>query len=162
VIIFDLDGTLSDHSPRLGLIDHSAPDSAAKWDEYTRAAIHDKPIQPIVHLLRILYDARGYRIEIWTGRNESVRKEAIEWLDTQVFLPWRDFWKTPEHPRFVRLRMRRAGDHVTSDPDLKEGWYEEVLRCGDRVDFVIEDRQRVVEMWRRRRVMCLQPAEGNY
>lgn len=49
------------------------------------------------------------------------------------------------------LKMRPIGDS-TPDDVLKEKWLDEALKEGKNVEFVFDDRPKVVRMWRRRGV----------
>ncbi len=49
------------------------------------------------------------------------------------------------------IKMRPIGDS-TPDDVLKERWLDEALAEGKQIDFVVDDRPKVVRMWRRRGV----------
>jgi hypothetical protein len=71
------------------------------------------------------------------------------------------YWTDPEHPLYVPLKMRPK-DNTTPDAELKEQWLDAALTEGQTIEFVVDDRKRVVDMWRRRGIFCLQCAEGDY
>ncbi len=151
MIIFDLDGTLADIEHRRPLVDKTRR-GGPQWEEFFAECVRDEPVWPIIVLYRALHFS-GVRIEIWSGRSETVRQQTEAWLLCHVF---------GEHRTFVSpLRMRPAGD-TTPDAELKELWLDRALARGDAIDLVIDDRRRVVDMWRRRGIVCLQCAEGNY
>ena len=60
------------------------------------------------------------------------------------------------------IRMRRSGD-FTPDERLKEMWYSDMaFDDQQRLVATFDDRQRVVDMWRRHSVTCFQVAPGNF
>lgn len=142
IYIFDLDGTLALCDHRRHLVEKDPPD----WDEFYAQCIHDKPNKPIVELCRTLQDC-GHDIWIFSGRSDVVKDETREWLAKHsITSRW--------------LKMRPEGDY-TPDDVLKERWINE---SADRhlIVCVFDDRQKVVDMWRRKGFVCCQVAEGNF
>jgi phosphoglycolate phosphatase-like HAD superfamily hydrolase len=141
IVIFDIDGTLADVSDRV----HHLRKRPKDWDAFFSGMADDKAIRSMVRLCHILH-AAGVRIVLCSGRNESHRAQTAEWLAAQG---------VPYH----ELRLRRDGD-LRSDTVAKR----EMLRGIDkrRVLFVVEDRSRVVEMWRSEGLVCLQCAPGDF
>lgn len=142
-IIFDLDGTLADIDHRL----HFIRGQKKRWHEFFQASIHDSPIPPIIELCNVLY-AAAYRIRIFTGRSEAVREGTIEWLHKHGV-------------QYNSLTMRAEGN-FTPDHELKAVWLEQILSEGEQILCAFDDRDQVVEMWRRRGLTCLQVAEGEF
>lgn len=152
-IIVDIDGTLADNNHRLhwikrafledGNYDTEFPD----WDKYNNLMGLDTPIEPTCELVRTL--AWHYKIILMTGRPETHLRETMDWLLAN---------QIPH----VALYMRPDADH-TNDWELKEHWLS-IVRAGGRYNVIaaIEDRQRVVDMWRKNDVLCLQCAKGDY
>lgn len=141
IVIFDLDGTLSDCEHRRHLIAGEQKD----WDAFYKACVGDSPIWPTIRLLSTL--RRHCEIVIMTGRSDLVKDETLTWLN--------------EHGiRFDQLYMRPHGDH-TQDHVLKQRWLEE-LGGPKRVLCVFEDRGRVVDMWRGQGILCCQVAPGDF
>ena len=155
MIIFDLDGTLSDPSHRENLIDHSAAGSD-KWDKFHDACIYDPPIDAMVQLFRTL--VMEHHCAIWTARPERVRYATEKWLDKHVFNGME--WTNGDDPLFTPVRMRPANSLLTS-ANLKESWLLEELQKG-RVQMAFEDRDSVVKMYRRHGILCAQVGNGNY
>lgn len=137
-IVFDLDGTLCDITHRLHLIDGKG---VKHWPSFYKSCVNDAPIQKMHELFREL--AWHNHIEIWSGRSDIALGETVDWLS-----------------RFnlssAKLRLREDGDH-RDDVDVKEAWLADA-----RPDIVFEDRQRVVDMWRRHGIMCCQVAPGAF
>ncbi|WP_202926579.1 hypothetical protein [Piscirickettsia salmonis] len=51
---------------------------------------------------------------------------------------------------------------AASDNIIKEEILDRLLSNNKHILFVIDDRRQVVDMWRRRGIVCLQCAEGNF
>jgi FMN phosphatase YigB (HAD superfamily) len=163
VWIFDLDGTLADIEHRRPLVDNSLRDPRFRpqWRAFFEACDRDKPVYPVIEVFRALWH-EGKILEIWSGRSAEVRAKTLHWLSEHVFrgVP-ADLWSDADHPQYVRLRMRPEGDYQ-SDVTLKESWLDSLVSEGLEPVAVFDDRKRLVEMWRRRGVLCFQCAEGNY
>jgi len=153
-VIFDLDGTLSDASHRIPMLEKLDADERMKkaignevWEAFYLASIKDAPIIPMIETLNAFY-ATGAMIEIWTGRSDFVRDQTEVWLRHNGIDP-------------ILLRnMRPHGDHI-SDKELKRGWLLE-LRHSAWPDLVFEDRARVVQMWRGEGIRCCQVDVGDF
>jgi hypothetical protein len=147
IYIFDLDGTLADCTHRLPLLDSNDKD---KWENFYAACNKDVPIISVITTLLKLNISS--EIWIWTGRSEEVRLQTIQWLLKYL-------WIIDELPV---LRMRSVGDHRPDDV-LKQEWLDSVpADMRGRIVGVFEDRQRVVDMWRRNGVQCFQVAPGDF
>jgi len=141
IVIFDIDGTLADVSERI----HHVRAKPKNWDAFFEGMAQDRAIRSMVRLCNILH-AAGVRIVLCSGRTEQYRQETVRWLER-------------EGVRYHDLRLRRDGDR-RSDAIAKK----EMLRGLDRSEilFVVEDRSRVVEMWRAEGFVCLQCAPGEF
>jgi hypothetical protein len=145
MIIFDLDGTLADCEHRRHFVDrHTSlgdfdPDLKPDWRAFYEACDKDTPIQPVISIWndQISLGMMGIH-EIWSGRCESVRDKTEAWLDKNLLCF-----------ESKQLKMRPIGDN-TPDEKLKERWLDEALAQGKTIDFVFDDRPKVVRMWRRR------------
>ena len=160
MIIFDLDGSLADCEHRRHFVDPLHPkniDNAEMlsytaftgdlvkavgwhpdWRSFYEACSEDKPILPTCSLFQLLHRRAPCDVQIWSGRCESVSEKTCAWID--------DF--LVDYKR-VAIRMRPIGDRRPDD-ELKEKWLDQVLSSGQTIDFVIDDRPKVVRMWRRR------------
>lgn len=143
--VFDLDGTLSDHSHRVGLA------QAGEWDEFHAAGHLDPPHAEMVALLQIL--GEKHTIVIITGRNEKFRIPTLRWLA--------DHDAGPDY-----LFMRPDDDYTKSGPlklrqldEMFGGSREEALR---QVAMVFEDRDSLVEEFRNAGFVCAQVRNGSY
>lgn len=148
MIIFDLDGTLAlcDHRR------HFVQGPKKDWDAFNEACDRDEPNWSVLWLLDQLVIRAGLKAEIWSGRMETVRGKTEEWLIANSDAYERGI---------IPLLMRPAGDY-TDDVDLKLRWLNEARAAGRTIDFVVDDRQKVVDMWRREGITCLQCAPGDF
>ena len=149
--IFDLDGTVAliDHR-RPVLNDKSDPD---RWDKFHRLCVDDVPNAPVIATLeRLLWN--GADVWFFSGRSEDVRAETEAWIKANIVFPG---WHLK-----TALVMRASGDY-TMDDELKELWFDRMLdEDKQRLVAVFDDRDRVVNMWRRRGVACFQVAPGAF
>ncbi len=141
IVIFDIDGTLADVSERI----QHLKKKPKNWEAFFEGMAQDKAIRSMVRLCNILH-ASGIRIVLCSGRYEQHRVETVKWL-TQQGVHYHD------------LLLRKDKDH-RSDTIVKR----EMLAMIDqsKILFVVEDRSRVVEMWRSEGLVCLQCAPGEF
>jgi hypothetical protein len=141
IVIFDIDGTLADVSERI----HHVRKKPKNWNAFFAGMAQDKAIHSMVRLCNLLY-ASGIQIILCSGRNEQHRTETVHWLAQQGV-------------NYHELLLRKENDR-RSDTDVKR----EMLAAIDksRILFVVEDRSRVVEMWRSEGLVCLQCAPGEF
>ena len=158
IYIFDLDGTLA-------LIDHRrhyVEGGRKDWDAFHAACVDDVPNTPAIGVLNALRKA-GAECWIWSGRDDSVRVQTVEWLQRNGCFgsPRSVLWAWP-FMAVDRFRMRPHGDHQP-DVKLKRGWLH-AMDPADRarLQAVFDDRARLVKMWREEGVPCFQVAEGEF
>lgn len=137
-VICDLDGTLADITHRLHFIENGNKD----WDGFYRACPDDLPKPAIIELIAMCDDA-GHQIIISSGRSEDVRAETEAWLE--------------KHGVVYTALVMRPNACFVPDQALKKAWLDQGL-LGNKEDilFVVEDRDRMVKMWRDQGLTCLQ------
>ena len=133
-IICDLDGTLSI------MVDRSP--------HATEGCIKDKLNEPVANILKT-YKEKGYKIILFSGRRGEQLKETRIWLD--------------EHDiEYDFLRMRAVGD-MRADNVIKREFFEESVDGKYFVEFILDDRNQVVDLWRKDLGLpCLQVYYGNF
>lgn len=155
VIIVDIDGTLSLMEGIRGPYDYDK--------------VHlDKPNKPIIKLIKILSTSKytNIKIFIFSGRmNKKLKKpikiNGINCFDTiQLTISWinehlgRGFWDNI----FLREDLDFRCDRI-----IKKEMYEEHIKDKYNVLYVIDDRERVVNMWRDDLgLTTLQVAKGDF
>ena len=141
IVIFDIDGTLADVSERI----HYLKKKPKNWEAFFQGMAQDKAIRSMVRLCNILY-ASGIEIILCSGRNEEYRAQTVTWLAEQG---------VPYHQLLLRKDNDRRSDSIVKHELLAQIDKSKVL-------FVVEDRSRVVEMWRSEGLVCLQCAPGEF
>lgn len=143
-ILFDIDGTLADIRHRRGHLEKDKPD----WKSFNAEMGGDTPNAPVVSLYNALWKTGAYELILVTGRNERSRALTEQWLT------WNDI-------AFVEMIMRPDND-FRSDHIIKEEILSRLLAAGKVIEFVVDDRQQVVDMWRRNGITCLQCDVGDF
>lgn len=117
------------------------------WPLFYKGVENDPVIEPISRLVRIL--TNEYDILVVSGRPTDDAG-----LGTDQFLRNRGWYANVKH-----LFMRQGGDY-RPDFIIKE----EILEClpKERIKYVLDDRQQVVDMWRKNGLTCLQVADGQF
>ena len=146
-IIVDIDGTIA----RI--------DSRTPYDYWCTDT--DDPNQTIIDLVN--RTPRGTAVLIVTGRHlyryatgsgKSFRPEC----DTQALTV---SWLERHKVQYDDLFMRNVGDE-RDDYIIKGEIYDSFIEPFYKVLFVLDDRKRVVDMWRGKGLQCLQVAEGDF
>lgn len=156
-IIVDIDGTLANIDHRLHFIQDFKDDAEATfkadWDAFYEDCDKDKPIKPTVQLVKDLWKA-GWGVILITSRSDAVREQTMEWL-------------AEYNITYDILFMRKHGDH-SNDVDLKRAWLHD-LRVGriaipslEPPTVALEDRTRVIDMWREEGLVALQCDSGDF
>jgi phosphoglycolate phosphatase-like HAD superfamily hydrolase len=141
-VIFDIDGTLANGTHRQRHLTAPKKD----WDAFYAAMGEDTAIQPIIDLANQL--ACDYHIVLCTGRPSNYREVTERWLyDHDV-------------PRSA-LYMRAEGD-FRDDTIVKREMLAQMREAGFEPWLVVDDRTKVVRMWREEGLVCLQCAEGDF
>lgn len=148
-IIFDLDGTLRDLTHRLHFIKNGNRD----YDSFFAACDKDEPIWETIEVLVDHVNSGRHRVEIWSGASDACMGKTKVWLDKYI-TPKLNGVKASE----LIKHMRESGDH-TRDEILKENWLKQEPVYPD---IVYDDRARVVFMWRKNGIRCLQVAKGDF
>lgn len=145
-IIVDIDGTLAHMNGR---------------NPYDYGQVHTDVVdENVANIVRryaqrdIMEATPDTYIIIVSGRDDTCKDETLKWLaDNNI--PFDEFY------------MR---DHTLVDEDgnklddtiIKKNIYEEMIKPRFNVRFVLDDRDRVVEMWRGEGLKVLQVAEGDF
>lgn len=109
----------------------------------------DQPHFPVIMAVQALAAHPGVdAIIAVSGRDGSSRGQTVQWLDAQ---------SVP----FDELYMREPGD-FRPDEIVKEGIYRDLIERRFTVIGVLDDRNKVVAMWRRIGLVCFQVAEGDF
>ena len=144
-IICDLDGTLADISHR----EHHAQGDRKNWKRFFEGIPEDAIAEVVANILK--HYSKTHKIILVSGRPEHTRENTISWLRKHV--PWL---------KPIHLFMRPDGD-FRPDNIVKAEIYEDQIKPEHGEPFfVLDDRDKVVKMWREKGLVCLQVAEGNF
>lgn len=143
-IIVDIDGTLAILNHRLHHVKN--PEGKKNFDKFFAEAHKDTPKQNVIDIVSSL--SNDHVVIFLTGRPEKLREVTLKWLQTYVPI-------NLERSIDYNLTMRPDGDY-TPDDELKQSMYEELVKPKFDVVGIFDDRQRVVNMWRRIGLTCFQ------
>ena len=131
-ILCDIDGTLAFHEERSPF-------------EYEK--LHtDTLIQPVYNVLQSL--STDCEVIIMSGRPNENREATEKWLkDNNV--------------HYDALFMRKTDDD-RNDSIIKQELFDENIRGKWNIRTVLDDRDRVVHMWRSLGLTCLQVNDGDF
>ncbi len=141
--IVDIDGTIANTEHRIHYITNGHKD----WESWYAHSHKDEPITEVVDILDMA-SAANIKIVLCTARDEKCRVDTVKWLGDND-IPW------------DALYMRREGDR-RDDDIVKFELLEQIYEAGYNPLLVLEDRDRVVKMWRAAGLRCLQVAPGDF
>lgn len=95
----------------------------------------------------IVNQYKGY-VFIFSGRDGICKNDTIEWLNDNGIV-------------FNELHMRDI-NNTEKDSIIKKRLFEEHIKGKYYIEYVLDDRNQVVDMWRRLGLICLQVAEGDF
>ena len=141
-IIVDLDGTLADIRVRLKHLQGKSKD----WKSFHKSIETDDLHEWCREIL--LRFSGDYKIIVVSGRIDDLLDETKIWMK-KYKVPYDEIYLRPSH------------DH-RSDTIVKLEIYTRHIKDNYDVLFVLEDRQKVVDMWRGEGLVVLQCAPGNF
>lgn len=95
-----------------------------------------------------LVNAYQNTVIIFSGRDSVCKQDTIDWLKDNGI-------------NYYLLLMREEGNSE-KDAIIKRRMFEENIRGKYFVEYVLDDRNQVVEMWRNMGLTCLQVADGDF
>lgn len=132
-IICDVDGTLA-HMVNRG--------------PYDTTKYMDDDVDDDIRLIVNAHHTAGYKVIIMSGRDEQFKEVTMDWLiKHEIFFD--EVWMRPNNDR-------------RPDNIVKEELYEMHVIGQYNIKFVLDDRDRVVEMWRDLGLKCFQVAPGDF
>ena len=142
-VIFDVDGTLMDIEHRRVHLQNGNND----WARFNAAMERDVPNYPIMHIAFDMSE-QGHEIVICSARNERHRTITEKQIaDCGV--------------KFQHCFLREDEDY-RPDEVFKQDVLDALIAQDWKPDLVFDDRNKVVEMWRRNGLTCVQVAEGDF
>lgn len=145
IIVFDVDGTLANADHRRHHLE-----GKKNWKAFEEEAPHDPPHDEIVYLLWLLGSDSKNVIIIVTARGIHQKEQTMEWL-------------TKQNIKYDALYMREEEKDYSPDDQFKEKVLKRIEHhYGAKPFIVFEDRNKVVDMWRRNGIKCLQVEPGDF
>ncbi|MDR1594405.1 MAG: zeta toxin family protein [Prevotellaceae bacterium] len=133
-IMCDLDGTLA-------LTGNRDPYNASECDK-------DDLNEAVANVIK-LFAKDGYNILLLSGREEIFREPTLRFL-AKFSIPYHQLW------------MRKARDY-RKDAIIKREIFDREISGKYRIEFVLDDRDQVVDMWRKDlKLNCFQVNYGNF
>lgn len=130
LFVFDLDGTLADINHRLHYVRSR---ERPHWGKFLESCDKDLPVQWVMNLFNMC--RQQGTVIILSGRNDNVKKKTVAWLI--------------EHDIMYDYLLMRKDKDYRPDQIMKKEMLENFLRDQNyKVQFIVDDRQRVVDMWR--------------
>jgi len=163
-IIFDLDGTLANIEMRRKVA--TKPNGKLDWDIFfdPHNIQLDEPNAPVIRMAQ-LFAEDGFHIVIFSGRNDRSFRTTQSWL-VENKVPFHQLVMRPD--KFLSWGDKIAdGNPATQDmrfmPDeiLKQQMLNAFVDIND-VFLVVDDRDKVVKMWRDLGLNTFQVAPGDF
>lgn len=163
-VICDLDGTLCDTRHRQHHVQRA--DGKKDWRNFF-AGISKDTVNIWCEILIRSLNQNGMKVIYCSGRGEEYRNVTETWLKENYLwdLCATDLteggWNGFGYPINHKLFMRQAKDSRV-DWQIKENILDFEILSQFTPILAIDDRSQVVQMWRRRGIVCLQCDEGNF
>ena len=141
-LIIDLDGTLADIRVRLKHLQGKKKD----WESFNKTIETDELHLWCLEIMKRFHS--DHKLLIVSGRTDALKEETINWLQK---------YGVPYDRLFMRSR-----DDFRSDDVMKLEIFEREIRPSFEVIFVLDDRTKVVNMWRSQGLVVLQCAPGDF
>lgn len=145
-IILDIDGTLSDPSHRRPIINEPEKPSDEDWNKFFSKIGEDPANNWCVNLAHKYKET--HKIIVVTARpgTDQIIEDTVQWLGDK-------------HIPYDELHFRPEGDRRPDQKVKKEILEEEITAD---IEFVVDDRKKVVDMWRNQGLTVLHCAEGDF
>lgn len=131
IVLVDMDGTLSNLSHRLHYV--RTEGQKKNWDEFFNRCLYDEPNEVIVKWVKAIAADPDFMVCIVSGRPiDKCGESTVAWLEK---------YGVP----YDRLFMRNGGDK-RDDVVVKKEILDKLPK--NQIAFAIDDRPRVVRMWK--------------
>lgn len=148
-LICDIDGTMCNIDHRKHYVDKSK--GKVNWNAFYKEMKNDMPNGWCIELLKNFSKSNEREIVYCSGRPSDYRDDTIQWL----------IFNVPDEVNSEYLFMRRRND-FRADNIIKEIILEFELKTRFKDLLFIDDRKRVVDMYRSHGYTVLQCDEGNF
>jgi predicted kinase len=142
-VLCDLDGTLCDITHRLKYAKGEEKD----WTKFFQGIPGDSPRHEVMEILSKAHYEEGRKIILVSARPDTYRKQTTDWLDTYM-----------GHIPYEALIMRGENDK-RDDVLVKGDMYEKFFK-NYPIEAVIDDRPKVIRMWREKGLNVIDVGSG--
>lgn len=157
-VICDLDGTLCNIDHRLHFVRKPQGDKK-DWKNFFYNMYDDVPNQWCADILKGL--SEEHKIVFCSGRPDNYKRDTVDWLKKYEFDKLNTEMRGFNTIYDFQLYMRPRGDQ-RDDSLVKEIILDFEILSRFTPYFMIDDRKRVFEMWRKRGFTCLACADGEF
>jgi uncharacterized HAD superfamily protein len=141
-ICFDLDGSICNVKHRRQYV----ATHPRNWDAWNAAIILDEPIPQVLEMFNALKDR--FPIFFVSGRSDDYRDVTLQWFEKHGIY---------EHD-YNGLYMRKYKDH--RDDAIVKGEIADEIEKSYEIFAVVDDRQRVINMWINRGIFVFDVGQG--
>lgn len=136
-ILVDIDGTVAERGDRSPFAWHRVGEDTPRW--------------PIIRLVQAMRTS-GYAIVFFSGRDAVCQPETTVWLSEYFG------WAATDFVLFMRPKNDNRKDAI-----VKAELFDQHIAGRYYVEFVVDDRRQVVDMWRRTiGLTCIQVDYGDF
>ena len=136
-ILVDIDGTVANKGDRPPFAWHRVGE--------------DEPKRPVINLVKSMQSV-GYAIVFLSGRDAVCRSETTAWLNEHFG------WQASDYELLMRPQQDNRKDAL-----IKQELFVQHIQGRYYIEFVVDDRQQVVDMWRRTLgLTCVQVDYGDF
>lgn len=153
-IVVDLDGTLCNVEHRRHFV-RREPGVKKDWQGFFKGMVDDVPNKWCEDILRAM--SHKHMIVYCSGRPDNWRKETVEWLKKHNLFSFENGGPNYDFHLYMRPRGDSRDDTIAKEIILD---FELLTRFTPY--FMIDDRKRVVDMWRSRGYTVLHCDEGEF
>lgn len=146
IVVVDVDGTITNCKDR---VDKYL--SVQDYEGFLQHCGEDKPNKDIIELVELL--STKYKIVFFTGREHRVNDITQKWIKDNIKL------ECPNSKIIYRKDKDLRHDMIVKPENLKAYLAK---NPDEEVFLILEDRNSVVDIWRKLGYRCLQVAEGNF
>lgn len=145
LLLCDIDGTVADLTHRR----HYVATKPKNWPAFNENIHLDKPINWVIDIVNKLHYG-GTKVVMCSGREGTtiIKRKTKNWLLENGVL---------HNDLYMRKAMDYRGDDI-----VKKELLDQIRKDYGEPDLVLDDRDRVVQMWRDNGVRCIQVNEGDF
>ena len=143
-IIFDVDGTMANLDHRL----HWVRSKPKNWPAFFEGIHLDEPIETVIRMLKNFH-ADGYTILVCSGRGRDLFDKTAKWFEEKAGVL-----------HLITDVFMRAEKDQRSDDIVKSELLDEILAQGYEIVAVVDDRPKVIRMWKKRGLFVINVGSG--